>query len=193
MTKAEKAKMEHDLCPWVEERKKNKLLLKKYKKKGGTAPIKLYSVFFVADGFEEQDAIFDGVQCECFVDKRENPLPIDYADYILDYRKNKNDDNPLLSLPEGCINECFTLEEAIQLKKWIKHIGGEKCKIKEVDIPIPPICSGLGGRVSGRGYGLYSLYRKEEYNLPFRAMFYYDLRRSGEAKESMDRSDIRWS
>jgi hypothetical protein len=98
----------------------------------------------------------------------------DYASLIANYDPSDRD----VLYAEDAINELFTEGEANRLKEYLDRSHGSEgpTTIVKANLPMDMNIMPLRGMPVGGGTSFINVYEESEYDLPFQAVAYYDLR-----------------
>ncbi|MBA7553281.1 hypothetical protein ES705_45871 [subsurface metagenome] len=118
-----------------------------------------------------------------FMTSREKPF-IPYKKGIKNYEKGN-------LYQEGAIDELFTRQEADQLVAYLEKEHKDdilKTSIDEQKLPLANDIMGIGCIPVGGGNDFYMLDGEKNYNLPFKAWGYFDLRNCKNVNEGIKES-----
>jgi hypothetical protein len=132
--------------------------------------VRLFSAHSLVDNFQGSD----GVRLNWVCLERENPVA-PYETLIEGY----NDlDERVRSYFEEFIRELFTEDEIRLLEAYLVETVGPELHIQEEPLPASSIFIPMPFRqvCFGKGRGFHNLFGEAQYDLPFKAGAYYDLR-----------------
>ncbi|MBA7591882.1 hypothetical protein ES708_34053 [subsurface metagenome] len=118
-----------------------------------------------------------------FIDRKKPLVP--YKKGIMNYVEGD-------LYPEGAIDELFTNREAKRLVAYLEKEHKDdtlKINIDEQKLPIANNLMGYGGIAVGGMTDFYMLDKEKDYNLPFKAWGYFDLRNCKNVNEEIKESE----
>lgn len=137
---------------------------------------KMYHVFSIVNHFRYKKIFYDKLKINWFMKDREEPsVPLDQA--ILNYSSLSTAGRVH---PENHIKECFTSEEAEALKKYLAEVQKTSAVIEEKVLPISESEKGYRDLPSGPGTDFIALYKKQNYDLPFKVEGIFNVKMADE-------------
>lgn len=137
---------------------------------------KMYHVYSIVNHFRYKEVFYDNLKINWFIaDRKEPPVPFDQA--ILNYSSLST---AARTHPENHIRECFTSEEAEALKKYLADVQKTSAVIEEKELPINNTEKGRRDLPPGPGTDFIALYKKQNYDLPFKVEGIFNVKMADE-------------
>lgn len=137
---------------------------------------KIYHVYSIVNNFRYKKIFYDKLKINWFIaDRKEPPVPFEQA--ILNYSSLST---AARARPENHIKECFTSEEAEALKKYLADVQKTSAVIEEKELPINNTEKGRRDLPPGPGTDFIALYKKQNYDLPFKVEGIFNVKMADE-------------
>ncbi len=131
---------------------------------GDTLVIRLFKIVSIVNNFKFKDKEYDNVKISWFVVDREKPS-IPYEKVILLFSRMSGTEKTNIT---QYIDEKFTLREGRLLEKYIENTGDIRTIFEDIRIPIVENVRSLNNIIGAMNTGRIALYKKKNYNLPFK-------------------------
>jgi hypothetical protein len=116
---------------------------------------------------------YKNVDLHWFVCKHERPLGLSYSELITGYDQIDPSDR---AYPESAVDEMFTFKEATALLAWLKKHRRAQHSLKQAELPIKRNTMGVSCIAVGGLQDFLMVWESEDWDLPFQAEAYFDLR-----------------
>ena len=137
----------------------------------------LYQVYSLVNNFHYNGVYYDNLRINWFISERSGEPPVPFKENIRDYMEL-----PFMSrsYPENYIKERFTLKEAKLLKLYLATARKITAFIEGCPVPISNELKGNRDAPPPPGTSFISLYKKSDYNLPFKVEGVFNTRMAEE-------------
>jgi hypothetical protein len=147
---------------------------------------RIFAVNSLVWNFHYQGKYYEEVKINWFVLERKMPL-VPYAEAIQDYAQL---DEKERVFPEEYVNEQFSQEEAVSLKRFLDRQPATTTQIEAIEIPVMANVSGCQRLAAGSGNDFLALHKAKNYALTFKVEGYFSVRFAEPMVSGDDRATV---